>query len=84
MCEIHGLHLTPCPTPPLAGLTTVCLPALLLQVITSVFLAEDRRFSVHSLSSKPLLVRETQQVAYACLALSALDLSPGTALVGNS
>lgn len=47
MYEIHGLHLTLCPTPPLAGLTAVCLPALLLQLITCVPLAEDRRFSVY-------------------------------------
>lgn len=47
MYEIHGLRLTPCPTLPRAGLTTVCLPALLLQLITCVLLAEDRRFSVY-------------------------------------
>lgn len=67
MCEIHGLHLTPRPTPPLAGLTTVCLPALLLQVITCVFLAEDRRFSVRSLSSKPLLGSQRDSASSLCL-----------------
>lgn len=53
---------SPCLTPPLISLTSGSLSALLLQVITGGFLAEDQRAHVPFLPSKSPLGRQKVSV----------------------